>query len=196
MIHAYHCIFGVYGFWLPNDPRGSWSDFVRTWELLRFGEATKVSGRRSLAQKPHDHKLRLAAKEALMYPPVLFTGVQAQSVGLGFKHAIERSGYVLYACAILPDHVHAVIARPRYHIEYVVGQLKGEATKRLKQDGLHPLACYAGCPSPWAQKGWNVYLNDEEAIIRAIQYVEDNPLKEDKPRQNWSFVTRYIRDLG
>lgn len=23
-----HVIFGAYGFWLPNDPRGSWSEFV------------------------------------------------------------------------------------------------------------------------------------------------------------------------
>jgi hypothetical protein len=28
MILAFHAIFGAYGFWLPNDPRGSWSDFV------------------------------------------------------------------------------------------------------------------------------------------------------------------------
>jgi len=23
-IIAYHIVFGAYGFWLPNDPRGSW----------------------------------------------------------------------------------------------------------------------------------------------------------------------------
>ena len=151
MVLAYHCIFGAYGFWLPNDPRGSWSDYVRSWELLRYGPATKTVSRRSLAHEPHDQELRQVAKQALTYPPVLFNGRQAQSVGLGFKHAVERSGFTIYACSILPDHVHAVIARAKYHIEYVVGQLKGEATKRLKQDGLHPLAGYQGCPSPWAQ---------------------------------------------
>ena len=36
---AYHLILTAYGFWLPNDPRGSWSDFVRAWELRRFGPA-------------------------------------------------------------------------------------------------------------------------------------------------------------
>ncbi len=34
MIVAYHSIFCAYGFWLPNDPRGSWSDFVGAWELF------------------------------------------------------------------------------------------------------------------------------------------------------------------
>ncbi len=48
---AYHVIFGAYGFWLPNDPRGSWSDFVAAWELfLAGGHATKTTTRRSVAR--------------------------------------------------------------------------------------------------------------------------------------------------
>jgi hypothetical protein len=65
MVLGYHVVFGVYGFWLPNDPRGSWSDFVGAWELFRFGPATKVQTRISLAHKPHDRIARQAAKEAL-----------------------------------------------------------------------------------------------------------------------------------
>lgn len=49
MIVGYHIIFSAYGFWLPNDPRGSWSDFVGSWELFRYGPATKTTERRSLA---------------------------------------------------------------------------------------------------------------------------------------------------
>ena len=41
MVHGYHVIMGMYGFWLPNDPRGSWSAFVAAWELLRFGTTTR-----------------------------------------------------------------------------------------------------------------------------------------------------------
>jgi hypothetical protein len=52
---AYHLIITTYGFWLPNDPRGSWSDFVRAWELFLFGgPATRTQERRSLARDPHD----------------------------------------------------------------------------------------------------------------------------------------------
>jgi hypothetical protein len=40
---AYHVIVSMYGFWLPNDPRGSGSDFIGAWELFRYGGcATKV----------------------------------------------------------------------------------------------------------------------------------------------------------
>lgn len=78
MVIAYHTIITAYGFWLPNDPRGSWSDYVRSWELRRFGPATKVETRRSVARRPHDRLRRLAAKQALKYPVVHFTGVQAR----------------------------------------------------------------------------------------------------------------------
>jgi hypothetical protein len=56
MICAYHVIFGTYGFWLPNDPRGSWSDFVASWEIFRYGPATKVTARRSHAWDTHDRE--------------------------------------------------------------------------------------------------------------------------------------------
>ncbi len=26
MVHGYHVIIGAYGYWLPNNPRGSWSE--------------------------------------------------------------------------------------------------------------------------------------------------------------------------
>ncbi len=69
-MYAYHCIFGMYGFWLPNDPRGSWSDYVAAWELYRYGSATKTESRRSVAAATHDCQRRFAAKEALKFPAV------------------------------------------------------------------------------------------------------------------------------
>ena len=43
----------------------------------------------------------------------------------------------------------------------------------------------------WAEHEWKVYLDSEEAIDDAIQYVEDNPGKEEKPKQIWSFVSPF-----
>ena len=131
MIRAYHAIFTAYGFWLPNDPRGSWSDYVRSWELLRFGKATKVSTRRSVAARPHSSGQRLAAKRALRYPPVRFTGQQARCIAAGFRVAIDESDYVLYACSILPEHVHLVIARHHRRPKQIIGHLKARATQQL-----------------------------------------------------------------
>lgn len=195
MVHAYHVIFGTYGFWLPNDPRGSWSDFVGAWELLRFGEATKTTTCRSVAGKRHDTDLRQRAKHALKYPAVVLSGMQAAAVGRGFAESIRKSRITLWACSILPEHVHLVVARHHFKIEQVVNLLKGEATKRLAAEGLHPLAQFrnrrGAIPTPWAKNAWRVFLDTEADILRSIQYVERNPIKEHKPSQSWPFVTAF-----
>src|SRR5205823_9481642 len=81
---AYHLIMTAYGFWLPNEPRGSWSDVVRSWELLAFGPATKVDTTRSVAHKPYDRDLKRRMTEALAHDPVEFTGLQARAIARGF----------------------------------------------------------------------------------------------------------------
>jgi REP element-mobilizing transposase RayT len=194
-VRAYHVIFCAYGFWLPNDPRGSWSDFVASWELARFGMATKTTTRRSVASAPHDRRRRMAAKEALNHTPVEFTGLQALAISRGFKDVITKSQYTVYACAILPFHVHMVLARCPYRVEQAVRLLKGAASGELARAGLHP---FADSPlpdgslfSPWARKCWKVFLNSDEDIFRSVRYVERNPEREGKPRQTWSFVTPF-----
>lgn len=196
MLQGFHVILSTYGFWLPNDPRGSWSDFVRRWELVRYGKATKVSTRASVAAATHDRNLRRKAKQALTYPEVHLSGVQARSVVRGFRSAIDEASYVVFACSILPQHVHLVFGPHRREIRRIVGHLKARATQQLASDDMHPLS---GCrekdgtmPSPWARDCWVVYIYSERHMRQAIQYVSDNPLKEKKPRQKWSFVKPYL----
>src|SRR5881396_2631635 len=101
MILASHVVIGAYGFWLPNDPRGSWSDFVGSWELFRYGPATKTDSTVSVANAEHDQTARAAAKSALLYPPVQFSGEQARAVGMGFAESVAKGGVTVWACAIL-----------------------------------------------------------------------------------------------
>src|SRR5215471_4556495 len=124
MIVGYHVTFSTYGFWLPNDPRGSWSTFVGSWELFRYGKATKTNERQSLAYRSHDRTQRLAAKSALKRPPVQFTGIQALAVATGFHEYIRKCKLPVWACAVLPDHVHLVTGVPHIDIEQIVIQLK------------------------------------------------------------------------
>jgi REP-associated tyrosine transposase len=192
MVLAYHVIFGVYGFWLPNDPRGSWSTWVASWELYRHGPATKTRARRSLAGLPHDLRRRSAAKVALKYPPVRLNGTQALAVGRGFKQAAVEADYIILACSILPEHVHLVLRRSDRRVELMIAHLKRRATQCLGREGLHPLANCARSdgsrPSPWARGSWCVYLNTELQTQRAIDYVVENLCKEGKPEQRWSLV--------
>ncbi len=196
MILASHVIFGAYGFWLPNDSRGSWSDFVGSWELFRYGPATKTTESRSLAYQPHDQAKRLAAKQALQRPAVQFTGIQARAIGRGFAKYAERSGLIVWACAVLPDHVHMVLARHRLKVESLVIQLKGSATEQLIEEGIHPFGDQRDAHDRphkcFARGEWKVYLETVDDIHRANGYVEGNPRKEGKPVQRWPFVTPYV----
>jgi|SRR5579863_2345891 len=193
MIHGYHVIFGAYGFWLPNDPRGSWSDFVGKWELVRFGRSTKSISRRELT--PEEELERQQAKQSLKHPAVQFTGKQARVIGNAFGQFASKSNYTIWACSILPEHVHLVIARHHYKVESMVNLLKGVATSELVDENTHPLALHADLgkrpPKMWARRLWKVYLDSEQAIANAIQYVEENPVKEGKPLQRWAFVSPF-----
>jgi REP element-mobilizing transposase RayT len=194
MIHGYHIIFGTYGFWLPNDPRGSWSDFVASWELLRFGKSAKGMERLNIAPDELERWL-CAAREALRFPSVSLSAAQIRGVATGFGNSIRKSQYGVWACSILPEHVHVVVGRHSYNAEQIANLLKGEATKALNAESIHPQRRYADetgkVPSMWAEKQWVAYLDSEIAIERAIRYVEENPVRESRPRQTWPFVTPF-----
>jgi REP element-mobilizing transposase RayT len=185
----------TYGSWLPNDPRGSWSDFVASWELYKYGRATRGDLRKSFLERPELKAKRDRAQQALKYPPVVFDGLQARALGRGFAEAVRKSRLDVWACSILPEHVHLVLARGRLSAERMANLLKGEATKQLNREQRHPLARYATGGerprSPWARNEWKVFLDSEQMIEEAIRYVEENPLKEGKPRQHWPFVVPF-----
>ena len=196
MVLAYHLVFGAYGFWLPNDPRGSGSWHVWAEHLRRFGPATGLDDRsRSVARREHDWQLRLAAKRNLKYPAVKFTGIQAKAAGDGFGDYVLRNGVVVWACSILPEHVPMVIGRHDYEIESIAEQLKGAATRRLLKENVHPFrhirTAKGRPPCCWQRGQWSPFLETPEEILERIQYVEHNPLKEGKPRQHWPFVVPY-----
>jgi REP element-mobilizing transposase RayT len=185
----------AYGFWLPNDPRGSWSDVVRAWELLLFGPATKVSEKRSLAKKSHNYVNRLSAKNLLARQAVEFTGIQARAIARGFANHCQRSNCIIHACAILPTHCHLVVARHTYAIEQIARLLKGAATAELFREKLHPFQDQpyrnGNLPTPWARHQWSVFLDSPQDILRAIRYVNDNPIRERRRAQDWSCITPY-----
>lgn len=197
MVIAYHAIWSAYGFWLPNEQRGSWSTEVWPPHLRRFGPATKTTERRSLAQRPYDPNLRREMRDSLKFPAVRFTREQIEYIARGFAAAVERFGIALHACAILWDHVHVVSQRHREPIEFVARVLKSAATRQLTQDGLHPLAEFADAsgrtPTPWAEGGWERYLNNAVEIDDVVQYVNGNPEKHGLPRQDWPFVKPFGR---
>jgi REP element-mobilizing transposase RayT len=145
---------------------------------------------------PHDHSVRLAAKRQLKYPAVVFTGIQARAVGRGIAVAVSKLNIVAFAASVMPDHVHAVVAlHQRLSADELIAAFKRFATRQLSNEDLHPFAdrrLHNGrLPSPWADGGWKVYLDTDDDMCEAIQYVEENPVKAGLPRQRWPFVQRF-----
>ena len=187
MVVAYHSTFCAYGFWLPNDPRGSWSDYVRSWNLYyAAGRATACGARRSVAAAGHDQSTRQQAKDALANAAVKFSMEQIAAIGRGFAAACDETAYRILACTIMADHVHLVILRHAKPIEQVIRHLRSRGTKQLNAENLRPME------TVWARGGWNVFLNTAADIARAIQYVNDNPVRAGGPRQHWPFITPWV----
>jgi len=76
------------------------------------------------------------------------------------------------------DHVHVLVRRSKYRIEYLVNQLKGAATHKL---GL--------TETPWTRGRWKIFINDEASLCAAARYIEANPPAAGLGPQTWSFVT-------
>lgn len=197
MVRWYFVTWSTYGFWLPNDERGSGSVYVASKALLPYGLATKVSTRQSVARRAFDPVVRRLAKEALKYEPVVLTDEQIEGVGRGYARVIERAGVPVHACTIMPDHSHIVTDRPSYAIEKLVALLKGGASAQLRTEGIHPFQDEplpnGRSPSMWGRGEWKIFIGDGDVptLLEKIDYTERNPLRSGRPRQYWAFVTPY-----
>ena len=194
MIIAHHIIFGTNSHWLPNDERGSGSECVRSETLQEFGPATRTNSKVSVAKNPYNRDRRQAMETVLKYPPVHLTEEQIHLVGNGFSQAIQDSGYIVYACAVMPTHVYIVVARHDYEARKIMKHFKTRATQHLKWVSAQPFSertCPPPCsPSPWQQRGWVVFINTEEHLRATIGYVE----RHNTPPQVWEFVRPIDRE--
>ena len=177
MIIAYHAIFTTYGTWLPNDPRGSYSKAIYNAELAELG---RIHYGRQCPQPDRDRlrRFRTAALPRLSRPPYYLKNGSRVIVAEAFARVTERLHLIVSACAIMNDHVHLLALRSKYRIEYLINQFKGAATKALRLE-----------QTPWTKRGWKVFINDEEALRAAAEYVEANPAAAGLKPQEWGFVT-------
>ncbi len=196
-ILAVHLCWGVYGFWLPNDPRGSGSTEVWAPALQSFGPATFIEDRtKSRGRVWHDRRSRLEAKRHLQRPAVLFNGIQARAIARGFAELLKEVEIRCHACTVLPDLMHLVVGPSAISAHVLSIRLKQHATRQLKAEGIHPfqhlLDLDGDVPKCWQRGGWNVYLFEEARVRQTIRYVEDNPMKEGKKKQTWNLVTPFV----
>ena len=130
MVIAYHAIITTYGTWLPNDPRGSYSKEIYNEQLRALGRI-KYGRQNPVPTKNLLIRFWTAATPRLARSPFFIDDNIHPIIAAGFKKAVQRLDIKIPACAIMNDHVHVLILRSKYRIEYLVNQLKGSATLAL-----------------------------------------------------------------
>ena len=185
IILAYHIMWTAYGWWLPNDPRGSTSHTIRSDIIADLGELHH--GRKQLQPAGQDIRaFYQQASDTLQHDLLSFTPDQFPTVAQALDESIADHQYTCYACAVMPDHVHLLIRRHRHQSEEMLANLQSESRSRLSALGLRKLS-----HPTWTRGGWRVYLDHPDAIRRTIRYIEHNPVKMRLPAQHWDFVTPY-----
>lgn len=186
MVIAHHLIWTAYGWWLPNDPRGSGSNIVRSDLIAELGKLH--FGRKRV--QPAGRVVRdfyQRAAEFLKYPLLTFDVVARNEIALAFAEVIETQRYTCYSCAIMPDHVHILIRKHKHCAEEMTENLRATSRLRLSAMGHRAL----DHPTWAAGGGWKVFLDHPDEIRRTILYIERNPLPLGLPRQTWPFVKPY-----
>ena len=185
MVAGYHLIWTVYGFWFANDPRGSTSLEIRVEKFKPLGEIHY--GRKKV--QPSNQGLREffgEAQDVLAHPVLSLDDDDIALIGQIIGREIAARGYICYACAIMPDHVHLMIRRHCDRAEDMIERFQETTRTALIEAGkrgpTHPV---------WTKGGWKGFLNTRGDFERDIKYILQNPDKIGRPEQEWIFVTAY-----
>jgi len=185
MVVGYHLIWTAYGWWLPNDPRGSSSHEIR---VERIGELGELHHGRKPVQ-PSSREIREFYDEArgvLKHPLLAFNLDAVNVIAAAFAEVVRERRYTCYSCAIMPDHVHMLIRKHRAKAEEMIASFQQVSRQRLiaagQREATHPV---------WGGPGWKVFLSTRVDMERIDGYIRNNPEKIGLPRQEWPFVSRY-----
>jgi REP element-mobilizing transposase RayT len=186
LVIAHHLIWTAYGWWLPNDPRGSGSREIRSDILVELGP--QHFGRKRVQPSGRDvRRFYDQAAVLLTHPLLTFDAPAREAIAQAFGQTIEEQRYTCYACAIMPDHVHILIRKHKHDAEEMMEILKESSRLRLSASDQrhtdHPIWAGGG--------GWKVFLDHPDQVRRTIGYIDRNPLPLGLPQQQWPFVKVY-----
>jgi len=140
---AYIITFRTYGTWLHGDGRGS---------IDRFHN---LYGSPRIASNTNWHAFN---EKSLKTKPLVLDAGQRKSVELAVSETCRIRNWSLRASNVRTNHVHVVLTADTLP-ERTVNALKANATRQLRTDGHWP-----HCFSPWADKGSNRLLWNEESV--------------------------------
>jgi len=140
LVIAHHLVWTAYGWWLPNDLRGSGSKIVRNPSLAQLGDLhygrKRDQPRGQEIGKFYDH-----VQQLLRHDLLTLTGNELAAAACGLAHTIAEQRYTCYACAIMPDHVHMILRKHKHTAEQMIENFQALSRERVvaegKRDPLH-----------------------------------------------------------
>jgi hypothetical protein len=138
MVIGHHLVWTAYGWWPPNDPRGSSSHEIRVQRIAELGE---IHHGRKPIQPPSSEIRRFYAKahDLLTHDSLTFTDDEIAMLGGSFGQVIRDRGYTCYECAIMPEHVHLLIRRHRDPAETMIEAFQQASRECLIDAGRRAL---------------------------------------------------------
>jgi REP element-mobilizing transposase RayT len=185
IVIGHHIILHGYGEWLPNDPRGSGSEELRQDKLADLGSIHR--GRKRV--QPSKQELRRFYQNAnprLDFPPLWFDNAKRQAISEAFANVAMTRRYTVWVCAVLCNHAHLVIRRHRDDALTI-----WRAFANTSRNSLRLFADVNPHHPVWSSRPYKVFLYTPEDVRRCIDYVQNNPEKENLPPQTVTFLKPY-----
>ena len=185
MILATHVILTGYGHWLPNDARGSYSEEVFIPKIAELGPIHH--GRKPVQPSPQELRgFHKQAGKVLTHPVHWFSPEERAAIRDAFARVCKEQRFICHACAIMPNHVHALIRRNYLHSDKIHNLLKQCAIQAVKDCGQvssdHPVfSAGVGTKQKWTPA----------EVRQCVKYIQDNFAKHRLPFEQYEFVTEY-----
>ena len=126
------------------------------------------------------------ANPLLKHKAVWFGSPERNALGAAIGAVANRFGYVVWACAVLTNHLHVVMLAHRDDATTAWDAIAGatrEATLTFPGvEADHPV---------WSDRREKIFLYSDADAWRSVWYVEANPSEANLPLQQWTFVQRY-----
>jgi hypothetical protein len=135
MVIAYHLIATAYGWWLPNDLRGSMSKTIRCDLIKDLGDLHY--GRKRVQPKSRSiREFYQQAKPELQHELLEFREAEREIIAQSFAKTIQRERYTCYGFVLMNDHTHLCIRKHRQLAEEMILTFQEYSRRALIEAGL------------------------------------------------------------
>ncbi|MBN2572855.1 MAG: N-6 DNA methylase, partial [Ignavibacteriales bacterium] len=154
-------------------------------------EFPEIIGRNEISKF---HHITFATKYSRSPVPVDYDILDDEQIPIlidCFKETKDKFGVKILACAVLPEHIHLIIADMGNKITEIVKHLKGYSAMVLNRRFKSSVEGGGQQHNLWAKSFDDTFILDEKHLFNAIEYVNNNYLKHS---DKWKIPSQVVQD--